>query len=792
MKSIKLNKPALRLKDKGALGTGWSVFLSAILAFGALDVLLGPWGNSGPQTVWMIIATVIGLCVFYMTWRFCDSPWLKWGIRAALAAALVLAFGIVRLWSGLRLWINCLISGWNNAHQGGLPLFSVEYSKANMLAITVAGALLSGALAWITVSGRRLVSCGIQGMALLALMSLTGCISPFGAASYVCALIGLWVSMRGEAPSRQALRIWSFSAAVLFACAALAPTGEISFVAKLRSGIEQGVHNVRYGEDLLPMGDLRQAGLLNKENDSLLNVRSEQEKTLYLRGFVGSSYSDGVWSVMPDSAYGGEYSGMLDWLRARGFDPLTQSAEYYTLSDDTETPETNRIQVDICGANRYYMYAPASVQGSFTDDYKESKDQRILVRGFFGADSYSFDEISTVKPGELTVVAGWVSQPDTVEREQYAQSESVYRKFVYETYTAADPGLTEVLNGIFWKDHEPEHDGVYSDISNIRDKLRELTVYTRYPPENDGQDNDSDPIISFLTGDSAHRRGNAVMYAAAAVQALRCHGVPARYVEGYYLSSSAISASSDGTVTLTGQDAHAWAEIYFDGIGWLPVDVTPGYYYDSVTLQHMVSTPDAVRKKAVFDNSSDGISEAGGADGTKGSTTSEPVVLLGNIGMSILGIAAFLVVLSTLNLIILEALRIGIVYRQRRSYKRANAAVKARILRKNIFKILYLWGIDACMGWKVDAMDAYLADKFALVSEGEYRRIMDLLEKSEYGGKELEAFEIRTLEAFVDKITHIGKGREGRRMFWRLRYGPLFDFVPKRMRMAPPASGAAK
>ena len=29
-------------------------------------------------------------------------------------------------------------------------------------------------------------------------------------------------------------------------------------------------------------------------------------------------------------------------------------------------------------------------------------------------------------------------------------------------------------------------------------------------------------------------------------------------------------------------------EVYFDGIGWLPVDATPGFYYDNVTLQQMV------------------------------------------------------------------------------------------------------------------------------------------------------------------------------------------------------------
>ena len=42
--------------------------------------------------------------------------------------------------------------------------------------------------------------------------------------------------------------------------------------------------------------------------------------------------------------------------------------------------------------------------------------------------------------------------------------------------------------------------------------------------------------------------------------------------------------------------------LYFDGIGWLPVDVTPGYYYDAVKLQQMVATPDMVHKTLAEDH----------------------------------------------------------------------------------------------------------------------------------------------------------------------------------------------
>ena len=43
---------------------------------------------------------------------------------------------------------------------------------------------------------------------------------------------------------------------------------------------------------------------------------------------------------------------------------------------------------------------------------------------------------------------------------------------------------------------------------------------------------------------------------------------PARYVEGYDLSAAAIQKGGAEGVSLTEQDAHAWAEVYFDGIGW--------------------------------------------------------------------------------------------------------------------------------------------------------------------------------------------------------------------------------
>ena len=145
------------------------------------------------------------------------------------------------------------------------------------------------------------------------------------------------------------------------------------------------------------------------------------------------------------------------------------------------------------------------------------------------------------------------------------------------------------LNRLFWQDYDDENDGVYSALSRIREVLK---AQVRYSETAEAAPDNADPIAYFLT-DS--RKGNAVLYASATVQALRAHGIPARYAEGYYLPIAKTQGSADGTAALTGQDAHAWAEVYFDGIGWLAVDATPGYYFDAVALQQMVSLPDTVQ-----------------------------------------------------------------------------------------------------------------------------------------------------------------------------------------------------
>ena len=235
----------------------------------------------------------------------------------------------------------------------------------------------------------------------------------------------------------------------------------------------------------------------------MLNVHTEQEKSVYLRGFTGGKYENGTWKPLPDAAYGGENIGMLDWLQTQGFDPFTQSAAYYRLTGDA--PEANTVEVSVQNASRDAVYAPASMEKITDGAVHERRDALLKGRGLFGIRNYTVTEVSGTRPSELMVAESWVSSPQTEEQTAYAEAESVYRSFVYDAYTAADEKLLPVLNRLFWQDYDDENDGVYSALSRIREVLK---AQVRYSETAEAAPDNADPIAYFLT-DS--RKGNAVL-----------------------------------------------------------------------------------------------------------------------------------------------------------------------------------------------------------------------------------------------------------------------------------------
>ena len=77
-----------------------------------------------------------------------------------------------------------------------------------------------------------------------------------------------------------------------------------------------------------------------------------------------------------------------------------------------------------------------------------------------------------------------------------------------------------------------------------------------------------DPLQWFLT---TSRTGNQMLYASAAVEAFRAHGIPARYAEGYYLGDPKSKTAKMERYLLQGRMLmHGWKFILteLDGRQW--------------------------------------------------------------------------------------------------------------------------------------------------------------------------------------------------------------------------------
>ena len=140
------------------------------------------------------------------------------------------------------------------------------------------------------------------------------------------------------------------------------------------------------------------------------------------------------------------------------------------------------------------------------------------------------------------------------------QEEQQYREFVHSYYTRLPESTRSAMNQVCISNGlNAEQDNILNAVSTfVRSQgIYDLSVEA-YP--------DSDYAVYFLT---VSPRGYCIHYATAAVALFRTLNIPARICEGYMVNSV-----PNANVRITGENAHAWAEVYLDGFGWIPVEVT--------------------------------------------------------------------------------------------------------------------------------------------------------------------------------------------------------------------------
>lgn len=271
-------------------------------------------------------------------------------------------------------------------------------------------------------------------------------------------------------------------------------------------------------------------------------------RTLYLRGFVGKDYDRRKWEPEDERA-------LERYYRENGFDLYEGGRELlnitYAAAQDNVRTDTVTIE-ELLGQGSYSLLPYGAL---VTEDYPVHSDGTVdrIDRSY----SFRYRDMSRVDGDSFT--------------EQWRKVEEQYRQYAYASFLDYPeerlPRLTQAL-----EEAELPRGDIYGCAAAIIDFLEENGTYRLDVAATPvGKD-----FVEYFLFES--HEGYCAHFASAAVLMFRYCGIPARYATGYSASTVSFSRTPENlySANLTGAQAHAWAEIYVSGVGWVPVETTPG------------------------------------------------------------------------------------------------------------------------------------------------------------------------------------------------------------------------
>lgn len=574
------------------------------------------WATVGgldlPAERGLLYGGIAALCVLFTAFFF--ENWLT-GARIYGAAAIVLVSAAVVLFqqraflSGFRQLGCAVLKRMNSSYGGDYMLPAVEESGGDvsvflLLCFIPVTAYLGAAVVY----SADMLMTGLLVFPLTALLRLSGGELPAGALMGI--LLGcVSVLASGRVGNRRSLwgkrdspqwrenrlrrgKVRAASAAVIVGlCAPLAvvsfgvlmpslstPIGETApFAAEVKGRFAQMLLSVLPDNGTTGLsapvvvsgGGVEDGNLHNSEGylisgveDLRIRVSEKPGEAIYLRGFIGGSYSGGQW-LEPD--------GTAFAAAAANWDTEGDPAHYlydlpflrmlYEEQENGADGNAAELTVERINANDRYTYLP---YGGYLNDYYQ------ITGGDGGVMGQSVQD--DVFPFYFRA-----DQMQSLDEEFFLQNESTldkleraYAAFARECYTDLPEGFSRLREQCDAAGVDGE--SLEAVIGYIQEYLAQNCRYSLSLPETpEGED----PILFFLYG---HGTGCSPQFASAATMLFRAFGIPARYVAGYAASQSLFTAQPDGSyqAVLQSEDAHAWVEIYISGVGWMPVETTPG------------------------------------------------------------------------------------------------------------------------------------------------------------------------------------------------------------------------
>lgn len=487
---------------------------------------------------------------------------------ACLAAGLGGLFSLAGLGAGAAVCAGWLFSGDTLSRLGGMLGAALALRQGNAAPLAVYAPELATVLAIVlTLVGWALSlrPGGIFPALSLVLIAALSCWAGgmregFGLfAPALVALLALFAHASGDASPRGGALAISVCAVALALCLAQVFSGSSATLKGLAESLRTYITDTFFFTETRTVYSLEVDGFIplssrlggEAQPDDHPVMLVETPRALLLRGSIQNQYTGLSWRNTLSSRRYRYQSARFAKLRDEATD---DALPVETLrQSDLFTPVPVRVEMYCDSAST--LFTLLRMQNLTTPmslvPYFSTSSEIFITRDLAAGDSYTFEApVITGDDERLDALLPLAAQG--APEKDLAEFLALPSAIAQDVYT-----LTEKLVSTC--------DTPLEKACAICTYLRHNMAYTltpQTPPDN------QDFVSYFLL---RGKEGYCTYFASAMAVMGRIAGLPTRYVEGY------LAQPSGGIALVTGKDAHAWAEVWFDGFGWVAFDATPAH-----------------------------------------------------------------------------------------------------------------------------------------------------------------------------------------------------------------------
>lgn len=538
------------------------------------------------------------------------------------------------------------------------------------------------------------------------------------------------------------------------------------------------VHMTGYSEDGGKLGNNDR--LVKSEKVSLKISGPDKKKTVYLIGSISDIYTGQSWE-MSDTDYQyqeGEY--LLDYMEMyyalsrqdlevlqnkRFMDRKTVRVTYQTIKTKTffypgkmseyniitkykklslQTPQIKFVKARGKGTHYLTTYYEMNLQGD------------AFIQMLKDADTFSYREPQSIDADKAQYIQDKIiTEDELAERLREMDYQEILRERA-ESIKAEYSVLPDTLPARVYnlaKEITAPYPTRYEKLKAIETYLIQNYTYSldaHKLPEG------AEFVDNFLFKE---KEGYCTSFATAMAVLARCIGIPTRYVQGY--AAKCENADSDGYYPVKSSYAHAWAEAYIEGIGWIPFEATPAFYEARYTVWKELTRPSNNASGYQYNPSdyygrtteTNPIEAAMEEEGKK----DKPTQIYG-------GIFIFLSIVVMLLMTLMIYFNV-LKYRYRKNYERADNSQRMYMMFLRILRLLKREGYELGQQETILMLSERVKDSF-IYNQVTFAKVADIFMRYRYAQHKITEEELEQVVTYQQGLAAKERDEESRFKVW--------------------------